>query len=153
MRSEEAPHDLVVVVRASPANRVAAAEEMAAAAVLSAEAYVIERDDGFRELLYGVSVYARRPGADPDVLERFSATPAYLAAAVGRLRAAGFPVLPTGTHPDHFDVQLASGHDEVAPATEEAIAAAARRLTEIAGDPRVNPFYAGTGDERRRTAL
>ena len=113
VRSEEAPHDLVVVVRASPANRVAAAEEMAAAAVLSAEAYVIERDDGSRELLYGVSVYARRPGADPDVLERFSATPAYLAAAVGRLRAAGFPLLPTGTHPEPLQRgQVAGAREE-----------------------------------------
>lgn len=126
---------------------------MAEAALLSAEVYVVEREDGFREVLYGVSVYARRPGADPDVLERFRTTPAYLAVPVGRLRATGFPVLPTGTHPDHFDVQLASGHGEDDPATKEVIAAAARRLVETAGDPRPNPFYAGAGDDRRRTAV
>jgi homogentisate 1,2-dioxygenase len=136
-----------VVIRASPASRVGAAEDIAEAARLSGEVYVVERGDGFREVLYGVSVHARRPGADPDVLQRFTAAPAYLAAPVGRLRAAGFPVLPTGAHPDHFDVQLVAGQGEADPVTDEAIMAAAWRLVGAAGDLQPNPFYAGAGDE------
>ncbi len=94
-----------------------------------------------------MSVYARRPGTDPDVLQRFSAAPAYLAAPVGSLRAAGFPVLPTGTHPDHFDVQLVAGQGEGDPVTDRAILAAAWRLVDVAGALQANPFYAGAGDE------
>jgi hypothetical protein len=72
--------------------------------------------------------------------------PDILDAAVGRLRAAGFPVLPTGTHVDHFDVQLVAGHGEADPAIDEVITAAAWRLVAAAGDLLANPFYAGTGD-------
>jgi hypothetical protein len=126
---------------------VGAAEDIAEAARLSGEVYVVERGDGFREVLYGVSVYARRPGADPDVLQRFSAAPAYLATPVGLLRASGFPVLPTGTHPDHFDVQLVPGHGETDAVTDEAIMASAWLLVDAAGDLQPNPFYAGAGDE------
>jgi hypothetical protein len=146
MSGSDVPHDLVVVIRAAPGTLDAAADDIAEAARVSAEVYVIQHEDGFRELLYGVSVYARRPGADPDVLQWFSQAPTYLEAPVGRLRAAGFPVLPTGSHADHFDVQLAAGHGEEDPATEEAITAAAWRLVAAAGDLQANPFYAGTGD-------
>jgi hypothetical protein len=147
VRLGDVPHDLVVVIRASPASRAGAAEDVAEAARVSGEVYVVEHEDGFREVLYGVSVYARRPGADPDVLQRFKTAPAYLAAPVGRLRAAGFPVLPTGTHPDHFDVQLVAGQGEGDPVTDETIVAAAWRLVDLAGDLQANPFYAGAGDE------
>jgi hypothetical protein len=147
VRPGDVPHDLVVVIRASPPGRAGAAEDIAEAARLSSEVYVVEHEDGFREVLYGVSVYARRPGADPDVLQRFKAAPAYLAAPVGRLRAAGFPVLPTGTQPDQFDVQLVPGRGERDLVTDEAITAAARRLVNAAGDLHPNPFYAGAGDE------
>lgn len=140
------PHDLVVVIRAAPDTLAEAADDIAGAARASAEVYVVQHEDGFRELLYGVSVYARRPGAEPDVLQRFGQAPAYLAAPVGRLRAAGFPVLPTGSHADHFDVQVAAGHGEEEPATDEAITAAAWRLVAAAGDLQANPFYAGGGD-------
>ena len=147
VRPGDVPHDLVVLIRASPASRAGAAQDIAEAARLSSEVYVVEHESAFREVLYGVSVYARRPGADPDVLQRFSAAPAYLAVPVGRLRAAGFPVLPTGTHPDHFDVQLMAGQGEGDPVTDEAIVAAAWRLVDVAGDLKANPFYAGAGDE------
>lgn len=141
------PHDLVVVIRASPASQAGAAEDIAEAARLSSEVYVVEHESAFREVLYGVSVYAGRSGADPDVLQRFGAAPAYLAAPVGRLRAAGFPVLSTGTHPDHFDFQLMAGQREGDPVTDEAIVAAAWRLVDVAGDLQANPFYVGAGDE------
>ena len=147
VRSGDVPHDLVVVIRASPTSRAGAAEDVAEAARLSSEVYVVEHESAFREVLYGVSVYARRSGADHDVLQRFSAAPAYLEAPVGRLRAAGFRVLPTGTHPDHFDVQLVAGRGEGDPVTEEAILAAAWRLVDAAGELQPNPFYAGAGDE------
>ena len=146
VRSSDVPHDLVVVIRAAPGTLEAAADDIAEAARVSAEVYVIQDADGFRELLYGVSVYARRPGAEPDVLQRFSQAPAYLAAPVGRLRAAGFPVLPTGSHADHFDVQLAAGHAEEDPVADDVITTAAWRLVAAAGDLQPNPFYAGAGD-------
>jgi hypothetical protein len=147
VRPGDVPHDLVVVIRASPASRAGAAGDIVEAARLSSEVYVVEHEDGVREVLYGVSVYARRPEADHDVLQRFRAAPAYLAAPVGRLRGAGFPVLPTGTHPDHFDVQLVAGQGEGDHVTDEAIVAASWRLVDVAGDLQVNPFYAGAGDE------
>jgi hypothetical protein len=147
VRPGDVPHDLVVVIRASPASRAGAAEDIAEAARLSSEVNVVEHQDGFREVLYGVSVYARRPGVEPDVLSRFKAAPAYLAAPVGRLRAAGFPVLPTGAHPDHFDVQLVPGRGERDLVTDDAVTTAARRLVDTAGDLQPNPFYAGAGDE------
>lgn len=126
---------------------VEAAEDIAAAAQLSAEVYILQWDGGARELLYGVSVYARRPGADTDVLIRFSASPCFLEVSVGVLRAAGFPVVPTGADPGHFDVQLLPGHPEDDPADESLVAGAASRLVARAGDLHHNPFYADVEPE------
>jgi hypothetical protein len=135
--------DLVVVIRAAPPSLGEAAADIANAARLSAEVYVLEHDAGSRELLYGVSVYARRPGVEPDVLARFSASPCFLQATVGLLTAAGFPVVPTGTDPDHFDIQLVPDRREDDPADDAGVAGAAARLVSKAGDLHANPFYAG----------
>src|SRR5881396_1729345 len=85
VRRGEEPSDLIVVIRAAPATVAETIEDMVTAAEFSAETYVVERDDGSRELLYGVSVYARRPEAEADVLIRFSASPCYLEVSVGLL--------------------------------------------------------------------
>lgn len=148
VRTGATPDDLVIVIRAAPSNRAEVVEDIATAAMLSAEAYVVERDDGSRELLYGVSVYARRQDADPDVLARFSASPCFLEASVGLLRTAGFPVLPTGTDPDHFDVQLLSDYSEEDPADNERVWQAASKLAARAGDLWPNPLYAGGAEDR-----
>lgn len=147
VREGETPGDLVVVVRAAPATVGETVEDIVMAAELSAEAYVVARRGESRELLYGVSVYARRPEAEVDVLIRFAASPSYLEVSVGLLTAAGFPVLPTGTDPDHFDVQLVPGHVEGDPAEEALVVTAASRLVARAGDLRPNPFYAGGGHQ------
>jgi hypothetical protein len=93
-----------------------------------------ENQNRFRELFYGVSVYARRPVADPDVLMRFSASLCYLEVSVGLLRATGFPVLATGADRDHFDVQLLPDHLEDDPAGDALVVQAASRLVARAGD-------------------
>lgn len=146
VREGEAPGDLVVVVRAAPATVAETVEDMVTAAEFSAEAYVVVRHDGARELLYGISVYARRPDADSDVLRRFSASPSYFEVSVGLLRAAGFPVLPTGADRDHHDVQLVPGSLEEDPADRALVTLAASRLVARAGDLQPNPFYAGGGE-------
>lgn len=146
VRHGEEPGDLVVVVRAAPATVAEAVEDMVTAAEFSAETYVVERADASRELLYGVSVYARRPEAEGDVLSRFIASPGYFEVSVGLLTATGFPVLPTGTDPDHYDVQLVPGRLEPDPADSALVAWAVSRLVARAGDLHPNPFYAGGGE-------
>lgn len=146
VRQGEEPGDLVVVVRAAPATVAETVEDMVTAAEFSAEAYVVERHDGRRELLYGISVYARRPDAGADLLRRFSASPCYFEVSVGLLTAAGFPVLPTGADPDHYDVQLVPGRLERDPADSALVTRAASRLVARAGDLQPNPFYAGGGE-------
>jgi hypothetical protein len=147
VREGEDPGDLVVVVRAAPATPAEVVEDVVTAAEFSAEAYVVAQPDGTRELLYGVSVYARRPGADADVLRRFSASPYYFEVSVGLLTATGFPVLPTGADPDHYEIQLVPGRLEGDPADAALIARAASRLVARAGDLQLNPFYAGGGED------
>ena len=144
VRIGEVPADLLVVIRAMPADRVRGVEEMMHGAILSAGAYVVERQDGVRRLLYGVSVFAQREGQDlTDVLYRFPAAPMFVAAPVGVIRRCGFEVLPTGSDPDHFDVQLIAGVNEAdAPASEDEVRAAVNRLVDAAGDVRPNPSYA-----------
>ena len=68
VRQGEEPGDLVVVVRAAPATVAETVEDMVTAAEFSAEAYVVVRHAGTRELQYGISVYARRSDATSDVL-------------------------------------------------------------------------------------
>jgi hypothetical protein len=97
VRTGEVPGDLLVVIRAMPADRVSGVEEMVDRAILSADRYVVEREDGGRELLYAVSVFAQREGQDlTDVLYRFPAAPMFVAATVGVIRRSGFQVLRPG---------------------------------------------------------
>jgi hypothetical protein len=144
VRRGEVLEDLLVVIRAMPADRARGVEEMVDRAVLSAATYVVERDDGGRDLLYGVSVFAHRPGRElTDVLYRFPAAPTFVAATVGAIRQCGLQVFPTGSNTDHFDVQLIPGVSEAdEPPSEGDVRAAADRLLEGAGDMRPNPSYA-----------
>jgi hypothetical protein len=134
----------MLVIRATPANPLAAVEEMVDQAILSSYRYVIEAEDASRELLYGVSVFAHRDGQDlTDVLYRFSAAPMFVEAAVVVIRGIGFEVLPTGTDADHFDVQLISGVTEAdVPPSEDDVRVAADRLFNAAAPIRPNPSYA-----------
>jgi hypothetical protein len=144
LREGEVPDDVVLVVRASPATRQDCIADLVGDAVRSGRLYSISNRDGQREVLFGVSVFARRPGVTlVEVLTRFDMAPAYLEAAVGGLRGAGFEVLPTGVNPDHYDVQLVSGQREEDLEPLAAIRAAAERLLAAAGDLRPNPAYSG----------
>jgi hypothetical protein len=88
----------MLVIRAIPASRSAAVEEMVDQAILSSDRYVIEGEDAGKELLYGVSVFAHRDGQDlTDVLYRFPTAPMFVEAAVGVIRGFDFEVLATGT--------------------------------------------------------
>ena len=144
LRAEDPPDDLLVVVRATPDDRRLAAVEIAHDAAESALVYVVADGDA-HVILHGVSVFAWRGGVDAaEVLRRFPFAPRYVAVTVGTLRAARFPVLPTGANPDHFDVQLVPGRSpDDGSADAEQLADAARRMLEVAGDLRPNPAYAG----------
>lgn len=90
-------------------------------------------------------MFARRPGVDlATVLERFSGAAAYVEAAVGALRAAGFEIYPTGSNVDHFDIQLIGGLGEADPiASKDDLREAAARLLTAFGPARPNPAYSG----------
>lgn len=125
LRAGETPDDRLLVIRATPADSDGAADEMVEDAVLSARQYVIEARPGVREVLYGLSVFARRPGVDISVVvERFTGAAAYLEVAVEALRAVGFEIHPTGKNPDHFDVLNRSRN----PSARLATSRRARRL-------------------------
>lgn len=144
VREGETPNDLVLLIRASPATRSESVADLVADATRSGRLYVLTDASGRREVLFGVSVFARRPGVAPiEVLARFDAAPAYLEASVRKLREAGFGVVPTGVNPDHYDIQLVGGQREDDLEPLAAIRAAAERLVEAAGDLRPNPAYAG----------
>ena len=145
VRPEDPPGDLLLVIRATPTNRTDAVAKMALDAQLSAELYVLELSDGRRELLYGVSVFAHREGVElQEVLDRFRASPMFVEAPVGVIRAAGFEVIPTGTSTDHFDVQLIAGMTEAdSPPADLKVRTAAARLLDAAGEMLPNPFYTG----------
>jgi hypothetical protein len=104
----------------------------------------VERPDGRRLALYGVSVFARQAGGDTgELLRRFAASHFYLATTVPQVRAAGFDVLPTGTNPDHFDVLLFDSQSPDQPMLARAeVEAAARRLVEACGEMRPSASYA-----------
>jgi hypothetical protein len=100
-------------------------------------------------VLYGVSVLGCTGDTERiDLLRRFPRAPAYVEARVGRLREAGFEVIPTGTDIHHFDVQLVNNVSEnaVQPTTVELEAVAARLLS-AAGKLHSNPAYAGASEQ------
>lgn len=152
VRAGETPHDLLLVIRATPADRDGAVAEMVEDAQLSARQYVVEAASGSREVLHGVSVFARRPGvAVASVLDRFTGAPAYVEVAIGTLRAAGFEIYPTGANIDHFDIQLIGDVDEDDPATASSdLQVAAARMLAAGGPLRANPAYAGGAAETHR---
>ncbi|MDP9420780.1 MAG: hypothetical protein M3P53_11660 [Actinomycetota bacterium] len=83
--------DMTLLIRATPASFDAAMLDMAEDALESAAVYEVDRPDGRRVALYGVSVFARPFGGSPlDVSRRFASSPYYLEAAAGDVRAAGF---------------------------------------------------------------
>lgn len=136
--------DLLLVIRAAPATRPECLADLVTDALRSGRLYAVADASGLRQVLFGVSVFARRPGVAPvEVLARFDAAPAYLEASVGSLRRAGFDVLPTGVNPDHYDVQLVPGQREEDLEPVAAIRSGAERLVAVAGDLRPNPAYAG----------
>jgi hypothetical protein len=145
VRAGETPHDLLLVIRAKPADRDRFVAAMVEDAELSARQYVVERMTGSRNVLYGVSVFARRPGVDvAAVLDRFTGAPSYLEVAVGVLRGAGFEVYPTGTNADHFDVQLLGGlHEDDPAASYLGLEQAALRVLAVGGPLKPKPAYAG----------
>ena len=125
---------------------------MVSDATESGRTYVIDRVDGRREILYGVSVYAQPRGQDvAEVLHRFSRAPCYVAVTVADLRPAGLEVIATGTNPDHFDVQLVTGRfdDDTEDDPEDELRGAAARFLWAASNPISNPAYAGDPEEER----
>ncbi len=147
----EPPHDLLVVIRAAPSDHNDAVDDIAEDAELSARNYTVETADGRREILHGVSVFARGPGVDVAViLDRFIGAPAYLEVAVGVVRAAGFEVYATGANPDHFDIQLIPRPGDDMIASRDELRDAATRLLAVRGPLYPNPAYAGeTSDPRQ----
>ncbi len=135
----------MLVIRATPADRDGAVAEMVEDAELSGRQYVIEATLGSREVLYGVSVFARRPGVDAiSILDRFPGAPAYLEVEVRALRTAGFEVHPTGMNTDHFDIQLIAGSlEDGREASTAELEAAATRVLGVAGRLQPNSAYAG----------
>jgi hypothetical protein len=148
VRGGDTPDDLVLVIRACPATRQECVADLVADALRSGRLYVVADREGRPEVLFGISVFARRPGvALVEVLARFDSAPAYLEAAVGSLRGGGLDVLPTGVNPDHYDVQLVAGQREEDLEPLTAIKAAVDRLVAAAGDLRANPAYAGASGQ------
>ncbi len=135
--------DLLVLIRAATVTAEETVEDIAADALASALIYVIESRPGYREPLFGVSVFARPPGVDVRVvLARFKDAPTFIEASVNILRSNGFSIWPTGGNTEHFDVQLLPGHseDDVVPA--DTVRQAAAKLVSASGDLHPNPAYA-----------
>ncbi len=148
LRDGEPPDDMTLLIRATPSSVDEAVLDISEDALDSADIYEVERPGG-RVALYGVSVFARPPGAGAgDLLRRFASSPFYLEATVSQLRTAGFEVLPTGTNPDHFDVLLVDGRSPTAPLIARVeVELAARRLVEACGEMHPNPSYARSVDD------
>ena len=95
-RGDETPDDLVLVIRASPATRPECIADLVADAVRSGRVYAVAGSSGRRQVLFGVSVFARRPGVAPiEVLARFDAAPAYLEGRSGPNTPGEVPVRPS----------------------------------------------------------
>jgi hypothetical protein len=151
LREEAVVDDAVVVLRAAAAGRPRTIRNAVEDAVDSGATYVVVRSDGRREMLFGISVFAQREGREvADVLRLFPHSPSFLRLTIGDIRRAGFEVLPTGSNPDHYDVQLISGRVEGVDvdAGREELRSAAARLLLAAGDLEPNPAYAGETSDR-----
>jgi hypothetical protein len=147
IRAGDVPDDLLVVLRAVPAQRADAIDALIESAAESAGIYLVLGSDGAEELLFGVSVFALRPGTDPiEVLRRFPFAPRFVTASAGELRAAGFPIHPTGSNPDHFDVQLLPGRLDGSMTDMGQLRLAAGRLLDVASESQPNPAYAVSTD-------
>lgn len=70
LRAAALPFERTVVIRATPASVDEAVLDIAETALDSAEIYEVERPDGRRVALYGVSVFARPAGGDTGELLR-----------------------------------------------------------------------------------
>ena len=151
VRDGGVPDDSVVVLRAAPSDRERVLRNVIDDASDSAATYVVLRPDGSREVLFGISIFALQPGRSVvDVLSRFRSAPSYLRATVGAFRHAGFEVWPTGSNPDHYDVQLLPGHVEGLPEpTPNELREAAERMLATAGDVVSNPDYPGESEDER----
>ncbi len=79
------------------------------------------------------------------MLRRFPRSPSFLRVTAGAIRHAGFDLLPTGSNPHHYDVQLLPGRVEgVDPeAGRDELRGAVLRLLLAAGEFHPNPAYAG----------
>ena len=150
LRDERPAPDAVVVIRAAAADRDRTIRNAVEDAVDSGATYVVIQPDGSRVVLYGISVFAQREGvAAEEVLRLFPRSPSFLGLSVGAIRTAGFEVLPTGSNPNHYDVQLLPGRIEsVDPeGGREELRGAVLRLLLAAGELHPNPTYAGEGHD------
>jgi hypothetical protein len=146
VRDGDVPTDGLVVIRAVPSDQHRLLRNIVDDAQDSAETYVVLRPDGQREILYGISVFALRPGQRAsETMTRFRTSSHLLQATVGTVREAGFELWPTGSNPDHYDLQLLPGRIEGVSkeAGTEEIRAVAARLLWATDDPEPNPGYAG----------
>jgi hypothetical protein len=146
VRADDVADDALVVMRAASDIPELVLRAIIMDAADSGSVYVIERPDGKREVLYGVSFFAVRSEQRRDgVLARFSSAPACLETAAGELRLAGMELWATGTNPDHYDVQILPGRVEGRDddASPDELLIAATRLLVAAGELRPNPSYAG----------
>ena len=146
LRDELPAADALVVLRAAAADREHTIRNAVEDAVDSGATYVIMRPDGNREVLYGISVFAQRQGVGVgEVLRLFPRSPSFFRVSVAAIRTAGFEVLPTGSNPDHYDVQLLPDRFEgVDPeGGREELRGAVLRLLLTAGELHPNPAYAG----------
>jgi hypothetical protein len=149
LRPGDLPGDQQVVLRATLGDITSTVLDIVDAALQSARTYVLERE-GVRLLLFGVSVFAVRDDEVLPVLSRFAMAPGFVRVVVGTLRDAGFEVLPTGTNPEHFDIQLVRGRGESdfdVGETVDLVTAAAEQLMAIAGPIEPNPAYADAEEE------
>lgn len=150
LRDEPPAADALVVLRAAAADRERTIRNAVEDAIDSGATYVVARPGGSREVLYGISVFAKREGVEVgDVLRLFPRSRSFFRVSVGAIRTAGFEVLPTGSNPDHYDVQLLPGRIEgVDPdGGREELRGAVLRLLLAAGELHPNPAYAGGGQD------
>jgi hypothetical protein len=136
--------DDAIVVRAFPADRDHALRNLVDDATDSASTYVVVRQDGHREILYGVSVFVSDAFREEEILARFPQAPVFSRMTVRNLRRAGFDLWATGSNPRHYEVQLLPGHlDGEAAVPAGDVRGAAARMLQAVGELLPNPGYAG----------